>query len=83
MDAETCAEISARIEASRHAIREGDCLLAMPEGAKQDERLQELRARFADLSTLERLVRLGVELVGTEMVLVARRVRLRIAEAAG
>ncbi len=50
MDAEMCAEITARIEASRLAIAEVDCILRMPEGADRQERLAVLRSRFSDLS---------------------------------
>ncbi len=49
MDDATCAELSARIEASRHAIAEVDCILALPEGENREDRLAAVRARFADL----------------------------------
>ena len=49
MDAATCAELSTRIEAARHAIAEVDLLLELPEGAERDERLATLRAKFSDL----------------------------------
>lgn len=49
MDATTCAELSARIETSRHAIAEVDCILQLPEGREREDRLASLRAKFADL----------------------------------
>lgn len=49
MDAATCAEVAARIEASRHAIAEVDLILQLPEGAERDARLATLRAKFSDL----------------------------------
>lgn len=95
MDAATCAELSARIEASRHAIAEVDWILSMPEGTERDERLAGVRARFAELpaqtvsvkqellrwpsqrrfASLLRLARLGVQLLGVEVYLFAKRTR--------
>jgi hypothetical protein len=96
MDAATCAELTTRIQASRHAIAEVDCILQLPEGPVRTERLATLRARFSDLpaqtvsvktellrwptkrrfATLRRMARLGTQLIGTEIVLIGKRIRL-------
>jgi B12-binding domain/radical SAM domain protein len=48
MDDATCAELTARIESSRHAIAEADFILQLPEGPERNERLASLRAKFSD-----------------------------------
>ncbi|HVX38213.1 MAG TPA: TIGR04190 family B12-binding domain/radical SAM domain protein [Gemmatimonadaceae bacterium] len=99
MSATDAAELSARIEASRHAIAEVDLILQMPEGREREERLADVRARFRDLpqqtvsvktellrwpgpnrfANVFRMGRLGLQLLGTEMYLFSKRVRLKLA----
>ena len=100
MSAADAAELSARIEASRHAIAEVDLILQMPEGKEREDRLADVRARFRDLpqqtvsvktellrwpgpnrfANVFRMARLAFQLLGTEMYLFSKRVRLRMAQ---